>query len=422
MDEERRINPPTHTNVPQYPQRRFPLWVILCGCGLVLFILLFVIARISHRQSSDQSMGRGRGGANGPVMISTATAQQGNIDVYVNALGNVIPVYTVSVEARVAGQITAVHYEEGQHVRVGDPLVDIDPRPYQAAVDQARGQLEHDNALLEDAQIDLARYKEAMSSNAIPEQQYATQLATVHEDEGSVELDEGNLSNAIVNLDYCHITSPIDGRVGLRLVDPGNIVQANGTTPLVIVAQLQPITVEFTVGENDLSKILPQFHKQKALHMDIYDSEDQNKLATGRLEALDNEINATTGTLKLRGVCSNEDESLLPNQFVNVHLLVNTLHGITLLPNSVIQQNTDTAYVYLLKPPATGQTNQTVEMYPVTVGETDGNISQVNLDPGAVVAADNFNRLTDGAQVIIRPASGQGGGEGQSKGHKKASQ
>lgn len=379
--------------------------------------MLIVIAFLTHRHSA-QATPQGRFGANGPVMISTNTAQKGNIPVYVDGLGNVTPVYTVSIEARVAGQITKVSYQEGQHVHVGDPLVDIDPRPYQAAADQARGQLEHDTALLKDAKIDLERYRVAMSSNAIPEQQYETQLATVDEDQGSVELDQGNLSNALVNLDYCHITSPIDGRVGLRLVDPGNIVQANGTTPLVIVAQLQPITVEFTIAEDDIPKVVPQFLKQKELPMDIYDHEDQKKITTGTLETLDNEINASSGTLKLRGVCSNEDESLFPNQFVNVHLLVDTLQDITVLPNSVIQRNSDSAYVYLLKPLAAGQTNQTVEMHTVNVGATDGTVSQVDLDPGAVVAADNFNRLSDGAAVTLRPT----GGQGQGKGHKKDSQ
>jgi len=242
----------------------------------------------------------------------------------------------------------------------------------------------------------------------------------VQEDQGTVELDQANLSNAVVNLDYCHITSPIDGRVGLRLIDPGNIVQANGTTPLVIVAQLQPITVEFAVAEDDIPKILPEFRKQKKLPMDIYDREDQTKIATGTLETLDNEINASAGTLKLRGVCSNEDESLFPNQFVNVHLLVNTLQSITVLPNSVIQRNSDSAYVYLLKPPATGQTNQTVEMHTVNVGATDGTVSQVDLDPEAVVAADNFNRLSDGTAVTLRPSGGQG--QGQGRGHKNDSQ
>jgi len=417
-DNERTVasNPPRESkSVP--PGEHFHLWPWLLG-GIIL--LLAVIAFLTHRHSAATAAPRGRGGAFGPTMVSTATAQKGTIGVYVNALGIVTPVYTVSVEARVAGQIVKVSYQEGQRARIGDPLVDIDPRPYQAAVNQAQGQLEHDTALLEDAQIDLGRYREAMASNAIPEQQYETQLATVHEDEGTVQLDQGNLTNAEVNLDYCHITSPIDGRVGLRLVDPGNIVQANGTTPLVVIAQLQPITVVFNVAEDDIPKILPQFHKSKQLSMDIYDREDQVKITTGTLDAIDNEINTATGTLKLRGVCSNEDESLVPNQFVNVHLLVNTLSNITVLPNSVIQRNSDTAFVYLVKTPENGQTNQTVEMHPVNVGATDGNVSQVDLDPDTVVAADNFNRLTDGAPVTLRPAGGQG--QGQGHGHKKDSQ
>jgi multidrug efflux system membrane fusion protein len=422
MDDKRTvISNPTGgpKNVP--PGKHFHLWPWLLG-GIVVVII--VIAVLTHRHSAAAAAPRGRGGASGPTLISTATAQKGTIGVYVNALGIVTPVYTVSVEARVAGQIVKVSYQEGQRVHVDDPLVDIDPRPYEAAVNQAQGQLEHDNALLEDAQIDLGRYKEAMASNAIPQQQYETQVAAVHEDEGTVKVDQGNLTNAQVNLDYCHITSPVDGRVGLRLVDPGNIVQANGTTPLVVIAQLQPITVEFNIAEDDIPKILPQFHKDKQLPMDIYDREDQAKITTGTLDAIDNEINTATGTLKLRGTCSNEDESLVPNQFVNVHLLVNTLSDVTVLPNAVIQRNSDTAFVYLVKAPENGQTNQTVEMHPVNVGATDGNVSQVDLDMGAVVAADNFNRLTDGAPVTLRPAGGQGQGQGQGQGHghKKDSQ
>jgi multidrug efflux system membrane fusion protein len=348
-------------------------------------------------------------------MVSTATAYTGDIGVYVNALGIVTPVYTVSVAARVAGQIVKVNYQEGQRVHIGDSLVEIDPAPYQAAVVQAEGQLARDRALLEDANLDLNRYKEAYESNAIPKQQYDTQVATVHQDEGIVRLDQGNLDSAKVNLEYCHITSPIDGRVGLRLVDPGNLVQANGTTPLVVVTQLQPITVIFTVAEDYLPQILPQVHQGKKLAMDVYDRENQTKITAGTLETLDNQINTSSGTLRLRGVCSNEDESLFPNQFVNVHLLVNTLHGVTLLPNTVIQRNSDTAFVYLL------QTNNTVEMHPVTVGVTDGTVSQVqDLDAGAVVAADNFNRLTDGAKVTIRlgSAGGQAQGQGQKQGHR----
>ena len=419
MDENKRTatgSPPLgQTTQPRTHARRWP-WV---AGGII--VLLVVITFFTHRHSAAQTSGGGRGGAGQSIMVSTTTAQKGDIGVYIDALGVVTPVYTVSVEARVAGQITKVNYQEGQHVRVGDSLVEIDPSPYQAAVLQAQGQLEHDSALLQDAKLDLARYEEAFESNAIPKQQYDTQVATVQQDEGSVKLDQGNLDNANVNLSYCHITSPIDGRVGLRLVDPGNIVQANGTTPLAVITQLQPITVIFTVAEDDLQQILPAFHKGEPLTMDIFDRANQNKIATGKLETLDNQINTATGTLKLRGVCSNEDESLFPNQFVNVRLLVNTLHDATLLPNAAIQRNSDFAYVYLIEPAENGQTNQTVQMQTVTVGTTDGTVSEVEgVDPGTAVAADNFNRLTDGAKVIIRPSGGQQ--QGQGKGHKKNSQ
>lgn len=387
---------------------------------IAVIVLILVIAFLTHRHSAQQAAPRGRGGAGAPVTISTAKAQTGDMGIYIEALGTVTPVYTVSVDARVAGQIVKVEYKEGQHVHVGDPLVEIDPRPYQAAVLQAKGQLEHDKALLSDAQLDLDRYKEAYESNAIPKQQYDTQVATVQQDEGSVEVDEGNLSNAIVNLDYCHITSPIDGRVGLRLLDPGNIVQANGTTPLLIIAQLKPITVIFNVAEDDLPKVLAAVHENQELPMDIYDREDQNKIATGKLETLDNQINTSTGTLRLRGVCSNEDESLFPNQFVNVHLLVQTLRDITLLPNSAIQRNSESAYVYLVKQPENGQTNVTVQIQTITTGATDSTNSQVEgISPGEVVAADNFNRLSDGMHVNLRSAGGQEGGQanGQSGRH-----
>lgn len=402
------------TQSPPKRSRRWP-WIL----ALAVLIIL-AIAFLTHRHSAQQAPRGGRGGSgNGPVTVSTATAEKGSMGIYIEALGTVTPVYTVSVEARVAGQIDKVEYEEGQHVRVGDPLVEIDPRPYQAAVLQAQGQLEHDKALLADAQLDLDRYKEAFESNAIPKQQYDTQVATVQQDEGSVNVDEGNLSNAMVNLTYCHITSPIDGRVGLRLVDPGNIVQANGTTPLVIITQVQPITVIFNLAEDDLSKVLTALRTNKNLPMDVYDREDQTKIASGTLITLDNQINTSTGTLRLRGICSNEDESLFPNQFVNVHLLVDTLHGITLLPNSAIQRNSESAYVYLVKPPENGQTNQTVQIQTITTGATDATNSQVEgISPGDVVAADNFSRLSDGSKVTLRPSGGQQRGQGQQGQHK----
>jgi multidrug efflux system membrane fusion protein len=402
---------PAPNSPPAKHARHWP-WVLTAA-----ILVILIIAFLTHRHSTQQAGMRGRGGANGPITVSTATAQTGNMGIYIEALGNVTPVYTVSVVARVAGQIVKVEYKEGQHVSVGDPLVEIDPRPYQAAVLQAKGQLEHDKALLADAQLDLARYKEAFESNAIPQQQYDTQVAAVQQDEGSVDLDQGNLSNAMVNLEYCHIKSPIDGRVGLRLVDLGNIVQANGTTPLVIITQMRPITVIFNVAEDDLPKVLSAMRENQELPMEIYDREDQNKITTGKLMTLDNQINASTGTLRLRGVCSNEDESLFPNQFVNVHLLVKTLHDATLLPNPAIQRNSESAYVYLVKQPENGQTNITVQIQSITAGVTDGTNSQVDgISPGAVVAADNFNRLSDGAKVILRSPGGQASGQGTGKG------
>ncbi len=252
---------------------------------IVLVLVIGGVWFLHHRsQSAAEAAAGGKGGSRGggPAMISTVTAQKGDMGVFVEALGTVTPVYTVSVAARVAGQITTVSYKEGQHVRAGDPLVDIDPRPYQAALMQAQGQLEHDKALLADARIDLGRYQEALSSNAIPQQEYATQAATVQEDEGTVEVDQGNLDNAKVNLLYCHITSPIDGRVGLRLVDPGNLVQANGTTPLVIIAQIQPITVIFNVAEDNLPTIIAAMNKEKSLVMDVVAVTTRRKLPPER--------------------------------------------------------------------------------------------------------------------------------------------
>ncbi|HUA38106.1 MAG TPA: efflux RND transporter periplasmic adaptor subunit [Candidatus Sulfopaludibacter sp.] len=411
MDEQHRPPAAPSADKPQDAKplkrrRRWP-WI---QAGFIL--ILGIIAFYTHRQPLAQTGGGRFGGGTNALMISTAMARTGDIGVYINALGVVTPLNTVSVEARVAGQIVKVNYQEGQRVKIGEPLVEIDPGPYQAAVVQAEGQLARDTALLADAKLDLERYKEAYESNAIPRQQYDTQGATVQQDEGTVQLDQGNLDSAKVNLAYCHITSPVNGRVGLRLVDPGNIVQANGTTPLVVVAQLQPITVIFNVAEDYLPQIQAPLREGKKLVVDAFDRTDQKKLATGTLETLDNEIDTTSGTLKLRAIFTNDDESLFPNQFVNVRLLVDTHKDVTLVPNTVIQRNDEGAFVYLL------QTNQTVAMHPITAGVTDGNMSEVDgLDEGDVVAADNFNRLTDGAKVTIRPATG-----GHGRGNRNNSQ
>ncbi len=388
--------------------RRWP-WV-LAGLILVLIAGRIVMVRESAK---PETSGRGgnSGGAPAPMMITTATAQKGDIGVYVPALGVVTPVNTVVVRSRVDGQLVKVNYQEGQMVKAGDELVEIDAAPFEAALAQAEGQLARDNALLENARLDVERYQEALAGNAIPKQQYDTQVATVHQYEGTVKLDQGQVDNAKVQLAYCKITAPITGRVGLRPVDAGNIVHATDTNPLVTITQLQPITVIFNVAEDALPQIQQQLRQGNKLAVDALDRAQQKKLASGFLQTLDNQIDPTTGTLKLKALFTNDDESLFPNQFVNARLLVDTHHGVTLVPNPVIQRNAQGSFVYLLNP------DQTVAMHSITVGTTDGNVSEVEgLDPGTVVAADNFNRMTDGAKVTVRPAKGESGrGQGGRK-------
>jgi multidrug efflux system membrane fusion protein len=340
------------------------------------------------------------GGGIPPLLISTVAVSTGDIGVYVNALGTVTPLNTVSLTARVAGQIAKVEYEEGQMVHVGDPLVDIDPAPYQAAVTQAEGQLARDQAQLDLANINLQRDTDLLNKGVISKQEFDTQTANNGLYEGALKLDQGNLDQAKVNLSYCHITSPIDGRVGLRLVDTGNIVQANGTTALVVITQLRPISVEFNVSEDSVPQIMQAIHARGEPQVEAYDRANTKKLATGKVESFNSQIDTTTGTLRLRATFKNDDGVLFPNQFVNVRLLVDSHKGVTLLPNNAIQRNDNGAFVYLVQP------NQTVALKTITAGTTDGNVSEVQgVGPGAVVAADSFNRLADGAKIKVRPAA-----------------
>jgi multidrug efflux system membrane fusion protein len=389
--------PPLRRDPPAPAPRRWWSWVI-AAC-----LLTAVGALLLHQRATSVQARKGKSpGGPPPVQVGTAVVRKGQIGVYVNALGAVVPLNTVMVKSRVDGQLMTVNYVEGQMVRSGDLLVDIDARPFLAQLLQAQGQLARDQALLENAKVDLDRYQIAYSKNAIPKQQLDTQQATLHQYEGAVKLDQGQVDTAQLQLVYAHITAPISGRVGLRPVDPGNIVHASDTNPLAVITQLQPITVIFSVAEDFLPEIQRQLNSGQKLTVQALDRTQQKELATGTLLTLDNQIDPTTGTIKLKALFPNDDNTLFPNQFVNARLLVNTEQNATLVPTAAIQRNAQGAFVYLL------QTNQTVTMHPVTVGATDGNISAVEgLETGATIAADNFNKLQEGAKVTVRDEARQ---------------
>jgi len=399
---------------PDFGERKKSHWWIWAVLIAVVLIGVFIY----YREKSAAAAAAAAKAAQAPraVAVVTTTASNGSIGDYVEALGTVTPVYTVSITARVQGQIMEVHYKEGQTVHKGDPLIDIDPRPYQAALTQAQGQLAHDSAVLAEAKIDLDRYQQAFNQNAIAGQQVDDQQQMVKQDEGTVQNDQGTVANAQVNLVYCHITSPIDGRVGLRLVDPGNIVQGGSTNPLVVVTQIQPITVIFNVAEDYLPKIQKQMKQGTKLSVDALDRTQEQKIASGVVSTLDNEVDTTTGTVKLRATFANTDEALFPNQFVNAKLLLDTENNVTLVSAAAIQRNAQGAFVYVVK------SDQTASVRTVTAGTTDGTNTVVQgVNPGEVVVINGFDKLQDGAKVTTRnPQSGSGsssGGQGSGQGN-----
>jgi multidrug efflux system membrane fusion protein len=404
------------------PKRSFFLRLLIWVALLAIFGFAFYLV-LSPKEAPKKG---GRRGVTGPITINTATAQKGDIGNYLDAIGTVTPVYTASMFAQVTGAVTDVHYTEGQAVNKGDPLVDIDSRQYEASLLQAQGALERDENLLGQAQMDLKRYQDAWARNAVSKQILDDEEKLVHQDQGVVKNDQGAVKFAQVQVDYCHIVAPISGRVGLRLVDPGNLVTAGAnanSSPLAVITQIHPITVVFTIAEDHLGAVLAQLRKDSKLAVDVYDRADQTKLATGELTALDNQIDTTTGTVRVRSTFANEDGSLFPNQFVNTRLLVETLKGVTLVPTSTIQQNGQASFVYVIQ-------DGVAHLRDVKPGISDdrAGMTQVEgVEPGEVLADSSFDKLQDNDKVILasaNPAAGHAhgdragkGADGEHKGH-----
>jgi len=396
---ERPVIGPDHQLPPPEAPRRKGLKIVMWIVVLLVFGVAFYLMLRHHDDTTAAKSPRGGGG---PVTLTTTTAQKGDIGEYLDSIGTVTPVYTASITSQVNGIVVAVHYTEGQIVKKGDPLIDIDPRTYEATLLQAKGTLERDENVLGQAQMDLERYKQAWARNAIPKQTLDDQEKIVLQNAGTVKLDTGVVQFDEVQLDYCHITAPVTGKVGLRLVDPGNVVQSSGTLTLAVITQMTPITVIFTIAEDNLGPVQQRIHKGAVLTTDAFDRGGLTKIASGKLLTLDNQIDTTTGTVRARASFENKDSSLFPNQFVNIRLLVDTIHDATLIPASAIQHNGQAAFVYVLQ-------DNTAHMRSIKTGVTDAGKTQVTgLNPGDVLANSSFDKLQDNVKVAVAGANPSG--------------
>ncbi|MFI4948858.1 MAG: MdtA/MuxA family multidrug efflux RND transporter periplasmic adaptor subunit [Alphaproteobacteria bacterium] len=369
------------------------LWLLL-----ILFVVGGLVAWVVLR-AGHQAATTGRFQSSGPMPVGTAKVGKGDMPIVLSGLGAVTPLATVTVKTQIAGQLTEVAFKEGQVVNKGDFLAQIDSRPYQVALEQAEGQLAKDQALLKNAQVDLARYRTLIAENSVARQILDTQAALVQQDVGTVQADQAQVDTQKLNLVYCHIIAPVGGRVGLRQVDPGNYVQTSDANGIVVITQLQPISVIFTLPEDNLPTVLKRLHAGAALPATAYDRTGATKLDTGTLETVDNQIDPTTGTVKLRAIFDNPETSLFPNQFVNVKLLVDTLHDASIAPISAIQRGAPGTFVYLVN-------GDTVSAQPVALGPGDNQSVAITkgLTPGQVVVTDGADRLKDGAKVkVVEP-------------------
>jgi multidrug efflux system membrane fusion protein len=393
------------------------------GLGIAIAIALVIAAyEIVHSVRAPQPTSS-RNAAGGLQSVGAATVALGNIRVMVNALGTVTPLATVTVQTQISGQLTDVGFTEGQLVNKGDFLAQIDARPYDIAKAQAEGQLAHDQGLLAQAQTDLKRYQGLVAQNSIARQQADDQEYLVQQYQGTVKLDQAQVDAQALNIAYCHIVSPVTGRIGLRLVDPGNYVQTASSSSIAVVTQMQPITVIFTVPEDDLPDIMPQYNAGTALQVTAFDRANVKQLAIGKVSAVDSQIDTTTGTVKIRAQFDNTDGALFPNQFVNAQLLVRTLTNVVTVPTVAIQRGSPNgqqgSYVYVIK------SDNTVSVQPISIGSTDGSMTAVNsgLSAGDRVVIDGADRLREGLRVSVasldgKPPGGAGGPAAGSQGHR----
>ena len=346
-----------------------------------------------------------------PQPVGVAVIDRSDIRIVLDALGTVTPLATVTVKTQIAGQLTRIAFQEGQLVKKGDFLAQIDPRPYQVTLEQAEAALARDQATLKGAEADLARYRKLAAQDSVARQTYEDQIATVGTDRGTVLSDQASVDSAKLNLVYCHITAPVGGRVGLRQVDEGNYVQTSDTDGIVVITQLQPISVVFSLSEDALPQVLKRLHSGATLPVLARDRADVADLATGQLSTIDNQVDTTTGTVKLRAIFANDDESLFPSQFVNAHLLVNTLTGMLRAPTAAIQHGAPGDFVYLL------DATNTVHVRKVVLGPQDGDYVAITegLQPGDVVVIDGVDRLKEGTRVVVPQGRPQQGTSHQDK-------
>jgi multidrug efflux system membrane fusion protein len=378
---------PAHVANGAFTSKR--MWAI--GLVAILVLGVSVVVRSGKHKEDPATAGE----ANQSVIIHADRAYRGDMGVYINALGTVTPISTINVFSQVSGQVLAVHYVEGQIVHNGDPLIEIDPRPYRAQLQQAEGLLDHDRGVLRQAEIDLARYKEAFASNAVAKQVLDDQEQIVIQDQGAVKYDLGQVQYAEVQLSYCHITAPASGRVGLRLVDSGNTVFAGSSNALVVITELQPITVVFNVAEDHLGEVQTQLRQHKPLAVEAFDRSAEKKIAIGTLLTVDNQIDTSTGTVRFRSKFSNGDLALFPNQFVNARLLVKILKDSVLISSAAIQRNGTQAFVFVVD-------KNVVSVRNITEQSTDGHTTAVEgLHEGEIVALSGFDKLQEGTPVQV---------------------